>query len=137
VVIGVERQGALSVLISSSGAPSDHHKINISTAIQRIIYAGRTREREIKNTPRASAWRENLNIYGRCRKISTQHTPRGEFYGPSAREPRERVFDLLFYLGRAAVAEIRPSHYLCPRASSFCAQHHALQAWPTLFAAPH
>jgi hypothetical protein len=42
----------LSVLISSSGAPSDHHKINISTAIQRIIYAGRTRERDKKYAAR-------------------------------------------------------------------------------------
>jgi hypothetical protein len=62
-------------------------------------------EREIKKIRRAQVRGEkNLNIYGRCRKISTRraaYAPRGEFYGRSAREPRERVFDLLFYLGRA------------------------------------
>lgn len=76
MVIGVERQGALSVLISSSGAPSDHHKINISTAIQRIIYAGRTRERDKKYAARKCVARKIWIFTGAAGKYqcAAQHT---------------------------------------------------------------
>jgi hypothetical protein len=56
-------------------------------------------EREIKNTPRASAWREKFEYLRALEENinAPQHTPRGEFYGRSARELRARFRSLILF----------------------------------------
>lgn len=128
----------LSVLISSSGTPSDHHKINISTAIQRIIYAGRTREREIKKFAARKCVARKIWIFTDADEkniIAPRHTPRGEFYGWSAREPRARFRSLILFGPRLLLKFGRV--IIFARAPLLFAPSTTPWARPTLFAAPH